>query len=89
MCARARAACECACVCVTVVCARVCLGAVLAGDLINGNERTELKRNWSIGKPTGINNPLDGICGFSGGGGGAEENTLRPPIFFAVRRLHP
>lgn len=72
------------CVCVGItVCmyARVCMGGVLMGDLINGNEGTELKRNWSIVKQTGINNPLDVICGLYGGGGGAEEEPPPSNIF--------
>ena len=82
--ARARApVCECVCVSITV-CVRACVygGGVLMGDLINGDERTELKRNWSIVKQTGINSPLDVICGLSGGGGGAEEEHPPPNIFF-------
>lgn len=73
-----------ACVHMTVcMCARVCMGGgVLMGNLINGNERTELKRNWSIVKQTGINNPLDVICGLSGDGGGAEEEPPPSNIFF-------
>lgn len=71
--------CVSACVYVTVcVCGE---GDVLMGDLINENGRTELKRNWSIAKQTGINNPLDVICGLSGGGGGAEEEPPPPNIF--------
>lgn len=58
-------------------------------DLINGNERTELKRNWSIVKQTGINNPLDVICGFSGGGGGAEEEHPPPPNIFSFAAPPP
>ena len=60
VCARVcvRAACVSACVSVSL-CTRVCvcMGVILMGDLLNENERTELKRNWSIVKQTGINNP--------------------------------
>ena len=53
VCARALApVCECLCVSITV-CVLACVyggGGVLMGDLINGDERTELKRNWSIVK---------------------------------------
>lgn len=77
VCGRAPPVCECVCL---YHC--MCMGGALMGDLINGNERTELKINWSIVKQTGINNPLDVICGFCGGGGGAEEEHPPPNIFF-------
>lgn len=57
MCARPRRLCECVCVCITVYpCVSVCMGVILMGDLLHENERTELERNWSIVKQTGINN---------------------------------
>lgn len=55
-------------------------------DLINESWRTELKRNWSIVKQMGINNPLDVICGLCGGAGGAE---LPPPPFFFLAAPPP
>lgn len=75
--------CLCVQVCVSVrvyVCVygRGCIN----GDIINESWRTELKRNWSIVKQIGINNPLDVICGLSGGAGGAETPPPRFLFFF-------
>lgn len=72
----------CACVCKYVsLCVCMCVygRGCINGDIINESWRAELKRNWSIVKQIGINNPLDVICGLSGGAGGAETP---PPFFF-------